>query len=167
MKPYHLSQEQFTNHILGFGDEQSRSHLKGCSACETELHNFRSTLTNFNSATSTWSEKAAGKIVRKIQPHRVSSFKTAAWISVAVCVTFVLSLFFFRTDFSGIRNRNVSAGVESSSPELHRQIDKDNTLLAEINSALSTPVESPEKLYAIEEAPHESTPVPEQAGAQN
>jgi len=153
MKTLHLTEEQFTDQVTGVDNEVSRAHLEACAMCREELNHFKSTVAHFNSATLSWSEEAAGKIVYKaaLTPSQRLPVRVVPWILVAACLLLFAIFPSARRAVLGSMNSSGRVQIQSSHQDFHHQVEKDNALMADIDSVLYTPVESPEKVYASQE----------------
>lgn len=139
MNIQHLTDEQFSDLLVGEAGGDAASHLDSCPACNRELALLRSAVSDLRGFSQRWAEERAARIVSPsrwtLGWHRLPAWGTA--VSLLFCGLAV------GMHFQGITHSS-SAGISQpqtlASAPSDDELAEDNQLLRSINQELSRQV---------------------------
>jgi hypothetical protein len=155
----HLTDEQFTDLLLGTSPSAVQAHLKACSACAEEAERVSGAIGSFEQHSRIWAERRAAMppIMAPVRPpvfewlHRPQAW-TAAALAIALAVGVGVSA----------RNHHVPvapAQVATAQPApavSPATLKADNELLSAIDGELRADESTPASAYGLSTAAHES-----------
>lgn len=153
---HHLTDEQFTDLLLGTVPAQVKSHLDTCSECSAEAQRVSMALGSFEQETRIWAEcRTAGAptISRAFETDSSGFHLPMAWaaaaVAVAVAITVGIAQYDQRPEVSS-HAQAASAATDSQIPDVSAATLKaDNDLLAAIDGKLRAEDTPPTRLYGL------------------
>lgn len=91
----HLTDEQFTDLLLGTNPPSVREHLMACEQCSQEAERVSGAISSFSTQSHLWAERrAASRRVLVHEPQRTLTWlhRPHAWTAAAVAVVFAAGL---------------------------------------------------------------------------
>ena len=148
----HLTDEALDDILIGLGSLESATHLARCSHCRSRVESFRADISLFNSASMSWSESRTGRPVKASARHSGFRLRLAflSWSAVAALLVVTALVFWHHSNPAPPNHVNI---IESQPVDSEAQIAKDNELLQEINTAISSDDTSPIEEYNLRERP--------------
>lgn len=135
----HLTDEQFTDLLLGTNAPAVRQHLMVCAECSQEAERVSDSISSFSMQTRLWAERrAASHPMHVRETHRTLTWlhRPDAWTAAAVAVIFAAGIgVSLRVD----RARSVAAPiaqVQPAAPVDPTTLKSDNALLSAIDGEL-------------------------------
>jgi len=135
----HLTDEQFTDLLLGTNPISVREHLMACAMCSQEAERISGAISSFSTQTRLWAERrAASHPMHVRETHRTLTWlhRPYAWTAAAVAVIFTVGIgLSLRVDHA----RSVAAPiaqVQPPAPVDPTTIKSDNALLSAIDGEL-------------------------------
>jgi len=157
-KQMHLADDQLEEILIGCASPETIAHLHDCTDCAGQLAEFRSSVADFNYASSAWSQAKSNALTRDLHRHRPAFRITAgaAWSCASVVVLagaaalgLGLRQHSEQITASNAQQRWTQADADASQAVSQREIASDDAMLRQIDSALDTAEPSPEELYGI------------------
>jgi hypothetical protein len=145
----HLTNDQFSDLLIGAPGRDCELHLAECAYCRAELEKFSASVGLFSSTSLAWSETrpaAAAQAASRWQNMRWA-YAPVGW-ALAVSVAIMVGVPAWRADhpapapYSAV---NSPASIEDSPADIAR----DNALLESVNVALNTNEDSPLPEYRL------------------
>jgi hypothetical protein len=141
----HLSNDQFSELILGAPSPASELHLAECAHCRAELEKFSSSVDLFSTTSLKWSE------IQPAQTPRISPrWQSARWAyapvgwALAVAVLIAVGVPAWKYD-----RHPAPPTSQSATEDTPAEIAQDNALLQSVNVALNTNEDSPLPEYRL------------------
>src|SRR5260221_10419133 len=100
----HLTDEQFTDLLLGMNPPSVREHLRSCGQCSQEAERVSGAISSFSTQSRLWAEnRVALRTLTVRQPQRTFTWLHLphAWTAAAVVVGFAAGLGVFVHDDHG------------------------------------------------------------------
>jgi hypothetical protein len=153
----HLTDEQFSDLLLGTNPSSVQQHLKTCSACAEEADRVAGAIGSFDRQTRLWAERRAATLPILV-PSRPSSLawmvRPQAWTAVALTIVFAAAV--------GISGNNhhpspAPAQIAQSQPSAEvspSTLKADNDLLSAIDGELRADDSSADSSYGLNTAAH-------------
>jgi hypothetical protein len=152
----HLTEDE----LCGVRTPATSDHVACCVQCRMEVDGFRSAATELRIASQVWSERRSATMAVP-QPsgsgwrvrHPLTALAAVAALLLATMIPVAMHY-----EHAQAAQDTVATVAPSAPPSMAAESDvsKDNALLANIDSALSQPVPSPQVLYGVKsgDAPH-------------
>ena len=146
----HLTDEQFTDLLLGLDDGTAAAHLNSCEHCCREMARVEETMGMLREASMDWSRQRVAEMPtpRAGFFERLGlSFRPAAGMAMAAVLAVAVAVPFL------IRDNDVpqQAAVQHMSPvPTAEQIAADNELMSAINQEIAQPAAQHEAAFASE-----------------
>ncbi len=142
----HLTHEELTDNLLGVSSLTVNAHLLSCPACAGELDKLKNSIAAFRGAAHAWSESAllADRTVSVVPVLPRRSWLTANWVLAAVAmILFAFGLTFYLRDHQTRSQTNLAQVAAPVIADPQSQIEKDNELMAQVNSEIGEAVPAP------------------------
>jgi len=135
----HLSDEQFTDLLLGTNPPSVREHLMLCAECSQEAERVAGAISSFSMQTRLWAERrAASHSVHVRETHRTLTWlhRPYGWTAAVVAVIFAMGIgVSLRFDHARPAAAPI-AQVQPAAPVDPTTIKSDNALLSAIDGEL-------------------------------
>ncbi|MGO4212743.1 hypothetical protein AB4Y89_07980 [Terriglobus sp. 2YAB30_2] len=146
----HLTDEQFTDLLLGLDDGTAAAHLNSCEHCRQEMTRVEETMGMLREASMDWSRQRVAEMPTP-QPgffERLGlSFRPAAGMAMAAVLAIAVAVPFLIRD----NDAPQQASVQHKSPvPTAEQIAADNELMSAINQEIAQPAAQHEAAFANE-----------------
>lgn len=146
----HLTDEQFTDLLLGLDDGTAAAHLNSCEHCRHEMTRVEETMGMLREASMDWSRQRVAAMPTP-QPgffERLGlSFRPAAGMAMAAVLAVAVAVPFLIRDTDAPQQ----ASVQHMSPvPTAEQIAADNELMSAINQEIAQPAAQHEAAFASE-----------------
>ena len=146
----HLTDEQFTDLLLGLDDGTAAAHLNSCEHCRHEMARVEETMGMLREASMDWSRQRVAAMPTP-QPgfcERLGlSFRPAAGMAMAAVLAVAVAVPFLIRDTDAPQR----ASVQHMSPvPTAEQIAADNELMSAINQEIAQPAAQHEAAFASE-----------------
>jgi len=168
----HLTQEELTDKLLGLSSLTVNAHLLSCPACADDLERLKTSITCFRSAATAWSDSALARANPNatLVPSRRQFWPAANWIiaTAAMIVLIAVSAIHFHKQEIGREARSNQIATPSTTIETAQtQIERDDELLAQVNSELGEAVPAPMQPLRISGSVASSNLQPSSSGKRN
>ena len=155
----HLTEDELDEAVLGIGFGDQRLHLAGCPYCRARLEQFAATMSVFNQASTAWSEARSNALNRDLKEHstplRFSAralWTCASALVVLATVTAGLGVWQHSETLMAAETAQRSIQTERNQTfdaNVENEIATDNTMLLQIEAAISVSEPSPQQEYGI------------------
>jgi hypothetical protein len=147
----HLTDEQFTDLLLGTNPPSVREHLRSCEQCAQEAERVSGAISSFSTQSRLWAEyRAASHPVMARQPQRTFTWLHLphAWTAAAVAVVFAAGLGVFVHD-DHLRSAPRPAANVQPMAVSPTTLKSDNDLLTAIDGELREDDSSNVGMYGL------------------
>jgi len=153
----HLTEEEFSDYLLGLSTASTRTHLLECAHCREEMESFGVSLASFNQASLAWSREQAAThpIHIKAQPAAgrwPRPYWQAGWagLAAAAVLTFAVALPVALMHEHAAHPAGASAPetIAAQPQEDAAVIADDNQMMTAIDAEISQPDISPVESFA-------------------
>ena len=148
----HLSEEEFTERLLGMESAAAEKHLAECGACREEMARVGAALGMYREAAVEWSASRPAPVrlgVRAAARAKNSWMPVAGW-AVAAGLVVAIGVPVMRHVEDG-RSGAVTTVAGATGPVSADAISQDNAMMGEINAAITQPDLSPVHVYKMEQ----------------
>jgi hypothetical protein len=147
----HLSDEQFTDLLLGTNSPSVREHLRSCELCSQEAERVSDAISSFSAQSRLWAERRAASFpVFAHEPQRTFTWlhRPHAWTAAAVAVVFAAGVGIFVHE---VNNRSAPHAVANVLPATvsPTTLKSDNDLLTAIDGELREDDASNAGMYGL------------------
>jgi hypothetical protein len=155
----HLTEEEFSDYLLGLSTASTRTHLLECAHCREEMESFGTSLASFNQTSLAWSrEQAAAHPIhieakpaagRWPRPYWVSGWAGLAAAAVlAFAVALPVTLMHEHAAHPAIASNPAPEATTAQPQEDAAVIADDNQMMTAIDAEISQPDVSPVESFA-------------------
>jgi hypothetical protein len=162
-EPSHLTDEQFTDLLLGATPAPVQDHLKACSQCAQEAERVSGAIGSFEQQSRLWAERRVSGhpiLVSDRRPAFASFTLPQAWTAAA-------ALMIALTAAVGLSHRTGQpqpvqqvASVQTAPEVSPATLKADNELLSAIDGELRADESTPAAVYGLTASTHARTPAP-------
>ena len=151
----HLSEEEFTERLLGMGSSKAEAHLAECGACREEMARVGAALGMYREAAVEWSERRpvgerlSARMAGKGRKSANAWMPVAGW-AVAAGLVVAIGVPVMRHVEDGRQAEASITVAGATGPVSADAISQDNAMMGEINAAIEQPDISPVHEYKIE-----------------
>jgi predicted anti-sigma-YlaC factor YlaD len=149
----HLTDDQFTECVIGAPNAESEAHLLTCADCRQELNRFNASVGDFSRATLAWSEAQPAVSLRaaSLSQSRHPMFVHARWALAAVFLLIVGVPVVWHGNHSTTVPADTAAVSAAAPDDSDAQIAQDNQLMQSVNVAIGR-APSPFQEYGLQES---------------
>jgi hypothetical protein len=140
----HLTQEEFTDRLLGMHSITVDAHLLDCATCRQEVERLRSSVGLFRNAARAWSESAAS--ASSSAPARGMLHPWMLGGALLAVASIIIAVFAFYVHDREFHKRAAETEIlvpERPAQATQAEIDRDNELLSQINTEIAEGIPSP------------------------
>jgi hypothetical protein len=159
--PAHITDEQFTDLLLGTVPPPVAAHLDVCPQCAQEADRVSGAIGSFEQQSRLWAERRAAATPMVARPHQplVSSLtRPAAWSAAAATVVLALGLGLIHNKpqqtVTQPQSVQTVATVQPTPEVAPATLKADNELLSAIDGELSADAAPPASVYGLDTGAH-------------
>jgi hypothetical protein len=155
----HLSDEQFTELLLGGRPAWVQVHLQECAACREEAARVGGAIGDFSEQSRLWAERRAAAQLMPVRERRSAALwlvRPQAWvggaltIALAVGVGLTLQREHTRRAHDAVATVQADSKVQAGATVQAATLKSDNALLTAIDGELRADESTPASLYGLE-----------------
>ncbi len=155
----HLTDEQFTDLLLGTSPATVQEHLKTCSACAEEAERVSGAIGSFAQHSRVWAERRAA--TRPLNaPTHVPVFewlhRPQAWTAAALAIALTVGVGISARNHHASTAQNQVATAQPAPAVSPATLKADNDLLSAIDGELRADESTPASAYGLSTAARES-----------
>lgn len=152
----HLTDEQFTDLLLGASPASVQAHLRSCAQCAAEAERVSAAIGSFQQQSRLWAERRAATLPA-VQPKSAPAFwplRPQAWAAAALVLA-IAAGFGVAVREHHAHGAKVEVATNQSAPQVApATLKSDNELLAAINVELNADDSTPASVYSLTAARH-------------
>jgi predicted anti-sigma-YlaC factor YlaD len=154
----HLTDEQFTDLLLGTNPAAVQEHLKACSACAQEAERVSVAIGSFQQHSRFWAERRAATrpILAPVRPPVFEWLhRPQAWTAVALAIALAAGIgVSVRNDHRAPVTQTQVAAAQPAPAVSPATLKADNDLLTAIDGELRADESTPASAYGLSAAAH-------------